>query len=154
MLFVLHVSPLFSSFSSRIFSSSSDRDRPLRGLPRDHRRRPRECDRDCDRDRPLRRLPRDRRHRPRSRHGGATATSDAGDRETASGDSGAGAGSPAAGAGGVSRSWSAARDIGSSLSIPFVIGCAPPSTRRAVRSVSSSVATASRRSSSVAPLSL
>ena len=33
----------------------------------------------------------------------------------------------------------------------FVIGCAPPSTRRAIRSVSSSVATASRRSSSVAP---
>ena len=30
-------------------------------------------------------------------------------------------------------------------------GCAPPSTRRAVRSVSSSVVTASRRSSSVAP---
>ena len=35
-----------------------------------------------------------------------------------------------------------------------MIGCAPPSTRRAVRSVSASVVTASRISSSVAPSSL
>ena len=39
-------------------------------------------------------------------------------------------------------------------SIPSVVGCAPPSTRRAVRSASSSVVTASRRSSSVAPSAL
>ena len=38
--------------------------------------------------------------------------------------------------------------------LPVVIGCAPPSTRRAIRVVSSSVDTASRRSSSVAPSSL
>ena len=37
-----------------------------------------------------------------------------------------------------------------STSIPVVSGCAPPSTRRAIRSASSSVVTASRRSSSVA----
>ena len=38
------------------------------------------------------------------------------------------------------------------VSISFVRGCAPPNTRRAVRSTSSSVVTASRKSSSVAPL--
>ena len=36
----------------------------------------------------------------------------------------------------------------------IVLGCAPPSTRRAIGSMSSSVVTASRRSSSVAPSSL
>ena len=35
-------------------------------------------------------------------------------------------------------------------SIPSTVGCAPPSTRRPIRSVSSSIVTASRRSSSVA----
>ncbi len=33
----------------------------------------------------------------------------------------------------------------------FVVGCAPPITRRAIRSTSASVSTASRSSSSVAP---
>ena len=54
---------------------------------------------------------------------------------------------------GVSRAWSAARDSCRATSIIGARGCAPPNTRRAVRSVSSSVATASRRSSSVAPVS-
>ena len=52
--------------------------------------------------------------------------------------------------GGDSRARSTARAYRRDSSIPLVTGCAPPSTRRAVRSVSSSVATASRRSSSVA----
>ena len=53
----------------------------------------------------------------------------------------------------VSRARSAARANRSALSIPVVTGCAPPSTRRAIRAVSSpSVVTASRRSSSVALL--
>ena len=34
--------------------------------------------------------------------------------------------------------------------MPSVVGCAPPSTRRAIRAVASSVVTASRRSSSEA----
>ena len=40
------------------------------------------------------------------------------------------------------------------FSIDLVTGCVPPSTRRAIRSVSSSVVTASRRSSSVPSPSL
>ena len=48
------------------------------------------------------------------------------------------------------RARSAARAICSSHAAPFVKGCAPPSTRLAIRSVSSNVDTASRRSSSVA----
>ena len=55
---------------------------------------------------------------------------------------------------GVSWVSSAARAFCSSSSIPVVVGCAPPSTRRAVRSKSLSVSTLSRRSSSVAPVSL
>ena len=51
---------------------------------------------------------------------------------------------------GVSRVRSAARDVRRRSSIPLAAGCAPPNTRRAIRSTSSSVATASRRSSSVA----
>ena len=54
---------------------------------------------------------------------------------------------------GVSRAASAARASCSSSSISVVSGCWPPSTRRAVRSVSSSVVTALRRLSSVAPSS-
>ena len=54
---------------------------------------------------------------------------------------------------GVSRQRSTARASRSSSSIPTVVGCAPPSTRRAVLSISSSVVTASPRSSSVAPSS-
>ena len=50
---------------------------------------------------------------------------------------------------GVSRARSAARDLSTSPSIPSVPGCAPPSTRRAIRPISTSVVTASRRSSSV-----
>ena len=41
------------------------------------------------------------------------------------------------------------RASSSASSIPVMVGCAPPSTRRAVRSMSSSVVTASRSSSSV-----
>ena len=52
---------------------------------------------------------------------------------------------------GVSRARSAARDFCRSRPIPIVTGCAPPSTRRAIRSNSSNVATASRTLSSVAP---
>ena len=48
---------------------------------------------------------------------------------------------------GVSRARSVARASRKSPSMLFVSGCAPPSTRRAIRSVSSSVFTASRRSS-------
>ena len=55
---------------------------------------------------------------------------------------------------GVSRACSTARESRKVHSIDVVIGCVPPSTRRAIRSVFSSVATASRRSSSVAPSSL
>ena len=54
---------------------------------------------------------------------------------------------------GVSRARSAARAFRSSSSIPVVVGCAPPSTRRAVRPISSNVVTLSRRSSSVAAAS-
>ena len=51
-------------------------------------------------------------------------------------------------------SWYLAAKKGiDSRSTPVVTGCAPPKTRRAIRSLSSSVVTASRRSSSVAPLS-
>ena len=39
-----------------------------------------------------------------------------------------------------SSKWSATRDSGKQVSIPVVIGCAPPNTRRAIRSVSSCVA--------------
>ena len=53
-----------------------------------------------------------------------------------------------------SRARSAARALRRLVFQSRQDGCAPPSTRRAVRSVSSSVATASRRSSSVAPASL
>ena len=56
--------------------------------------------------------------------------------------------------GGVSRARSAARALRRARSIPSVFGCAPPSTRRAVLAVSSSVVKASRRSSSVALSSL
>ena len=55
--------------------------------------------------------------------------------------------------GGVSRARSTAREISRERSIPTVVGCAPPNTRRAMRSESSSIVTASRRSSSVAPSS-
>ena len=55
---------------------------------------------------------------------------------------------------GVSPTRSASRDFRRVPSIPDVVGCDPPSTRRAIRAVSSSVATASRRSSSVASGSL
>ena len=44
----------------------------------------------------------------------------------------------------ISRARSAARAVCKSSPTPVVIGCAPPITRRAIRSVSSSVATASR----------
>ena len=60
----------------------------------------------------------------------------------------------AGGGGGVSRARSAARASRKSPSIPVVSGCAPPNTRRVVRSESSSVVTLSRRSSSVAPSAL
>ncbi len=50
----------------------------------------------------------------------------------------------------VSLRWSTARAFRRDNSIPVVIGCAPPITRRAVRSVSSSVVTAAQRSSNVA----
>ena len=49
----------------------------------------------------------------------------------------------------LSLARSAARAFCKSPSMYTVIGCAPPSTRRAIRSISSSVVTASRRSSSV-----
>ena len=52
------------------------------------------------------------------------------------------------------RASSRARSAASASPIPVVSGCAPPSTRRAIRAVSSSVVTASRRSSSVAAGSL
>ena len=55
---------------------------------------------------------------------------------------------------GVSRARSVARASRRAFSTDPVVGCAPPSTRRAIRSKSSSVVTASRRSSSVAPASL
>ena len=45
----------------------------------------------------------------------------------------------------VSRVWRMARVFRRSPSIPSVTGCAPPSTRRAMGSISSSVPTASRR---------
>ena len=48
----------------------------------------------------------------------------------------------------------AARAVCREASMSTVVGCAPPSTRRAVRSNSSSVVTALRRSSSVAPGSM
>ena len=51
---------------------------------------------------------------------------------------------------GVSRARSAAPASCKLFSIVEVSGCAPPRTRRAVLSISSSVVTASRRSSSVA----
>ena len=51
----------------------------------------------------------------------------------------------------VSRARSLARACRRARSIPVVTGCALPSTRRAIRPMSSSVVTASRRSSSVAP---
>ena len=54
-------------------------------------------------------------------------------------------------AGVVSRARLAARAFLRASSIPIVIGCAPPSTCREIRAVSTSVATASRTSSSVAP---
>ena len=53
--------------------------------------------------------------------------------------------------GGVSRARSAARAFRKWFSTTGICGCAPPSTRRAVGSISSSIVTASRRSSSVAP---
>ena len=53
--------------------------------------------------------------------------------------------------GGVSRAWSVARDFRKWCSSIDIFGCAPPSTRRAVGSISSSIVTAVRRSSSVAP---
>jgi hypothetical protein len=52
--------------------------------------------------------------------------------------------------GGVSRAWRTAREFRKSDSIAIVSGCAPPSMRRAIRAVSSSVVTASRTSSSMA----
>ena len=51
---------------------------------------------------------------------------------------------------GVSRAPSFACAARKDFSIPVVIGFAPPNTRRAIRSISLSVVTASRRSSSVA----
>ena len=51
---------------------------------------------------------------------------------------------------GVSRARSTSRASRRDFSIILVVGCALPSTRRAIRSISSFVATASRRSSSVA----
>ena len=59
-------------------------------------------------------------------------------------------GSPRGFGGGVSRARSAARAFCRAASMLSVRGCAPPNTRRAARSVSSNVVTASRRSSSVA----
>ena len=59
-----------------------------------------------------------------------------------------------AGGGGVSRARSVARTSPKSASPINVVGCASPNTRRAVRPASSSVVTASRRSSSVAMGSL
>ena len=53
-----------------------------------------------------------------------------------------------------SRAWSLARACCRAFSFAVVSGCVPPITRRAARSVSSSVVTASRRSSSVTPGSL
>ena len=52
---------------------------------------------------------------------------------------------------GVSWARRAARASRRHTSIPIVVGCDPPSTRLAIRAASSSVVTASRRSSSVAP---
>ena len=49
----------------------------------------------------------------------------------------------------VSRVWSAARAFCRWLSITAATGCAEPRTRREIRAASSSVVTASRRSSSV-----
>ena len=49
---------------------------------------------------------------------------------------------------------SAARENRKHVSISAVYGCEPPNTRRPIRSVSSSVVTASRTSSRVAPASL
>ena len=54
---------------------------------------------------------------------------------------------------GVSRVRTMARESRRSASMSFVSGCEIPKTRRAVRAVASSVDTASRRSSSVAPSS-
>ena len=45
---------------------------------------------------------------------------------------------------GVSRARRSARPFRRATSIDRTVGCAPPNTRRAVRSVSSSVVTASR----------
>ena len=56
--------------------------------------------------------------------------------------------------GGVSRARSSPRASRREFSIPVVVGCTPPSTRRAVRSISSSVVSALRRSLIVAPVSL
>jgi hypothetical protein len=56
--------------------------------------------------------------------------------------------------GGVSRARSAACAIRREFPCPVAIGCELPNTRRVIRAVSSSVATASRRSSSVALESL
>ena len=50
----------------------------------------------------------------------------------------------------VSRARSSARACRRFCTIVDTVGCSPPSTRRAVRTVSSSAATASRRSSSAA----
>ena len=47
---------------------------------------------------------------------------------------------------------SASRDFRRARTRSPVSGCAPPNTRRAIRTMSSSVVTASRRSSSVAPV--
>ena len=55
---------------------------------------------------------------------------------------------------GVSRARSAARASRRVIPIPAAVGCAPPNTRRAIRSMSSSIVTASRLSSSVAAGSL
>ena len=52
--------------------------------------------------------------------------------------------------GSVSWARSTARAFRRQVPSPSVVGCAPPITRRAIRSVSSSVVTASRTSSSVA----
>ena len=51
----------------------------------------------------------------------------------------------------IERDLRIARDVCRSRSIPSVSGCALPNTRRAVRSLSTSVVTASWRSSSVPP---
>ena len=49
------------------------------------------------------------------------------------------------------RTRSTSRAVRRESSVSIVAGCAPPNTRREIRSASASVSTASRRSSSVAP---